>query len=144
MATDVIMPALGVAQETGRILQWLKSEGDPVLKGEPLLEIETDKATVELEPPASGLLDRIIAPAADDDIPVGQVIAVIMTSEEMASRPAVAEPVPSAATSVPGPDVAVKTHEASQAQYVQTTQSAGVAQSAQLTRSEPRLSMASP
>lgn len=81
MATEVIMPALGVAQETGRILQWFKSEGDAVLKGEPLLEIETDKVTVEIESPTTGVLARIITPD-DDDIPVGQVIAVILAADE--------------------------------------------------------------
>ena len=56
MPTDVIMPALGMAQETGKVLRWLKSEGDAVAKGEPLLEIETDKVTVEIEAPADGRL----------------------------------------------------------------------------------------
>ena len=54
MATDVIMPALGVAQEKGTLLNWHKAEGQSVTKGEPLMEIETDKATVEIEAPASG------------------------------------------------------------------------------------------
>ena len=49
MPKNVIMPALGVAQETGRVVQWLKAEGDRVTQSEPLLEIETDKTTVELE-----------------------------------------------------------------------------------------------
>ena len=52
MAKDVIMPALGMAQETGTLIQWLKSAGDSVVKGEPLMEVETDKATVENEAPA--------------------------------------------------------------------------------------------
>src|SRR5205807_2141815 len=56
MATDVIMPALGLAQETGKILRWFKAEGDAVTKGEPLLEIETDKVTVEVEAPGDGTL----------------------------------------------------------------------------------------
>jgi hypothetical protein len=49
MPAEVIMPALGMAQETGKVLRWLKAEGENVVKGEPLLEIETDKVTVELE-----------------------------------------------------------------------------------------------
>ena len=49
MATNVIMPALGVAQQTGTLLKWLKAEGQSVTKGEPLMEIETDKSTVEIE-----------------------------------------------------------------------------------------------
>ena len=51
MAGDVIMPALGMAQDTGTVLRWLKSEGDAVAAGEPLMEVETDKATVEVEAP---------------------------------------------------------------------------------------------
>ena len=52
MATQVILPALGMAQETGIIVRWLKNAGEEVAKGEPLAEIETDKATVEIEAPA--------------------------------------------------------------------------------------------
>jgi pyruvate dehydrogenase E2 component (dihydrolipoamide acetyltransferase) len=81
MATDVILPALGMSQDTGKIVQWLKAEGEQVVKGEPLVEIETDKATVEIEAPADGVLARVSA-AAGDDIPVGQVIAAILALEE--------------------------------------------------------------
>jgi pyruvate dehydrogenase E2 component (dihydrolipoamide acetyltransferase) len=81
MATNVIMPALGMAQESGIIVRWLKSEGDTVSKGEPLVEIETDKARVEIEARASGILAHVVA-AAGDEIPVGQVIAVIGSHNE--------------------------------------------------------------
>ncbi|HEY6540578.1 MAG TPA: biotin/lipoyl-containing protein, partial [Ktedonobacteraceae bacterium] len=81
MATDVILPALGMSQDTGKIIQWLKAEGDQVVKGEPLVEIETDKATVEIEAPANGVLARVSA-AAGEDIPVGQVIAAILAPGE--------------------------------------------------------------
>ena len=81
MATDVILPALGMSQDTGKIVQWLKTEGQQVVKGEPLVEIETDKATVEIEAPANGVLARVSA-AAGEDIPVGQVIAAILAPEE--------------------------------------------------------------
>ena len=54
MPVRVIMPALGMAQDTGKVVRWLRSEGDVVVKGEPLLEIETDKVTVEVEAPADG------------------------------------------------------------------------------------------
>ena len=49
MATSIVMPALEMAQETGKIVSWLKKEGDTVTKGEVLLEVETDKAVVEIE-----------------------------------------------------------------------------------------------
>ena len=82
MATDVILPALGMSQDTGKIVQWLKAEGAQVMKGEPLAEIETDKATVEIEAPADGVLARVSA-SAGDDVPVGQVIAVILAAHEV-------------------------------------------------------------
>ena len=87
MATNVIMPALGMAQESGIIVRWLKSEGDTVTKGEPLVEIETDKARVEIEARASGILDHVVA-AAGDEIPVGQVIASILPANEALSSTA--------------------------------------------------------
>ena len=59
MPTDVIMPALGMAQETGKVVRWLKAEGETVAKGEPLIEVETDKVTVEIEAPADGMLSGI-------------------------------------------------------------------------------------
>jgi pyruvate dehydrogenase E2 component (dihydrolipoamide acetyltransferase) len=81
MPKSVIMPALGMAQESGTLISWLKQEGDPVVKGEPLMEIETDKATVEMEAPASGFLGGILAQAGDV-IPVGQTIAWILAAGE--------------------------------------------------------------
>jgi len=85
MAIDVILPALGMSQDTGKILRWLKAEGDPVAKGEPLAEIETDKATVEIEAEADGVLTGITA-AEGDDVPVGQVIATITIAGEVVRR----------------------------------------------------------
>jgi pyruvate dehydrogenase E2 component (dihydrolipoamide acetyltransferase) len=93
MATDVIMPALGVAQEKGTLLNWLKAEGQSVTKGEPLMEIETDKATVEIEAPASGILANVIA-SPGDEVPVGNKIAVILAPGEVASPAEVQDPHP--------------------------------------------------
>ncbi|OGQ79683.1 MAG: hypothetical protein A3F90_18675 [Deltaproteobacteria bacterium RIFCSPLOWO2_12_FULL_60_19] len=84
MATDVIMPVLGMAQEKGKLVSWLKADGDAVKKGEPLMEVETDKATVEVEAPASGVLTNVTA-AAGDEVPVGQRIAVILATGEKAA-----------------------------------------------------------
>jgi pyruvate dehydrogenase E2 component (dihydrolipoamide acetyltransferase) len=81
MAFSVVMPALEMAQETGKLLAWRKQEGDRVSKGEPLLEIETDKAVVEVEAPADGILAGIKA-ATGADIPVGQTIAWIVAPGE--------------------------------------------------------------
>lgn len=93
MATDVILPALGMAQETGKVLQWLKAEGEQVTKGQPIVEVETDKATVELEAPADGVLSDFAANAGDD-VPVGQVIAKILAPNEaaQANKQPVAQP----------------------------------------------------
>jgi len=55
MAISVVMPALEMAQENGKLLAWRKKEGECVRKGEPLLEIETDKAVVEVEAPDDGI-----------------------------------------------------------------------------------------
>ena len=79
------MPALGMNQETGRLLAWLKREGDPVDKGEPLMEIETDKATVEVESPAAGVLGRVSAQVGDE-VPVGRPVAVILLEGEAAGK----------------------------------------------------------
>jgi pyruvate dehydrogenase E2 component (dihydrolipoamide acetyltransferase) len=81
MAFSVVMPALEMAQETGKLIAWRKQEGDRVTKGEPLLEIETDKAVVELEAPADGILAGITA-SSGAEIPVGQTIAWIVAPGE--------------------------------------------------------------
>jgi pyruvate dehydrogenase E2 component (dihydrolipoamide acetyltransferase) len=77
------MPALGMAQDTGKLVRWLKHEGDQVAKGEPLMEVETDKATVEVESPGTGTLSAITA-AEGDDVAVGHPIALILAPGESA------------------------------------------------------------
>ena len=81
MAHSIVMPALEMAQETGKLLSWRKREGDAIAKGEPLLDIETDKAVVEIEAPADGILAGVKAQAGDV-IPVGQTIAWIVNLGE--------------------------------------------------------------
>ena len=79
--TRVVMPKLSDAMETGKLLKWLKKEGDRVEGGEILAEIETDKADIELEAFGSGVLRKIlVAPGAD--VPVGAAIAVIADPNE--------------------------------------------------------------
>jgi pyruvate/2-oxoglutarate dehydrogenase complex dihydrolipoamide acyltransferase (E2) component len=73
---DVIMPALGMNQITGKIITWLKSKGDSVSVGDPVMEVETDKAIVEVEAQASGVLTEVRHPAGSE-VPVGHVVAVI-------------------------------------------------------------------
>jgi pyruvate dehydrogenase E2 component (dihydrolipoamide acetyltransferase)/2-oxoglutarate dehydrogenase E2 component (dihydrolipoamide succinyltransferase) len=60
MAISVVMPALEMAQETGKLVAWLKKEGDSVAKGDLLLEIETDKAVMEVEATADGVLAGVV------------------------------------------------------------------------------------
>jgi pyruvate/2-oxoglutarate dehydrogenase complex dihydrolipoamide acyltransferase (E2) component len=97
MATEVIMPALGLAQETGKVLRWLKAEGERVAKGEPLLEVETDKVTVEVEAPAEGILGGLRA-GEGDDVPVGQAVAFVLAPGESAPEPATVTAAPEPAT----------------------------------------------
>src|ERR1017187_6279602 len=81
MAISVVMPALEMAQETGKLISWLKKEGDSVAKGEPLLEIETDKAVMEIESPGEGVLAGIKVQAGTE-VPVGRTIAWIVRPGE--------------------------------------------------------------
>ena len=76
MSHDVIMPALGMAQDSGILVSWSKQPGDAIAVGEALFEVETDKATMEVEAQHSGFLTNVVANAGDE-VPVGQVIAVI-------------------------------------------------------------------
>src|SRR6185312_13045635 len=81
MAISVVMPALELAQETGKVLVWIKKEGDTVVKGEPLLEIETDKVSFELEAQADGILAGVRSHEGDV-VPVGQIIAWLVAPGE--------------------------------------------------------------
>jgi pyruvate dehydrogenase E2 component (dihydrolipoamide acetyltransferase) len=81
MAISVVMPALEMAQETGKLLSWRKKEGESVKKGEPLLEIETDKAVVEIEAAADGVLAGVKAHEGAV-VPVGQTIAWLVQPGE--------------------------------------------------------------
>ncbi len=83
MATEVVIPAMDTEQDTVRLARWLKAEGDFVRRGERLLEIETDKATMEVESPGFGVLSDIVA-YDGDDVPIGQVVALLRTEQEVA------------------------------------------------------------
>ncbi len=80
MATEIKLPRLGQGMESGTIVKWLKSEGDPVEEGEPLYELDTDKVTQEVEADAGGVLLRIAV--AEGEVEVGKTIAVIGESGE--------------------------------------------------------------
>jgi pyruvate dehydrogenase E2 component (dihydrolipoamide acetyltransferase) len=96
MATPVIMPKFGMAQEDGTIIRWLKREGEPVTKGEVILEVLTDKIDMEVEAPVTGIL-RDIRYGADATVPVTTVIASIAAPGEEAR---IAQSAPPAAPAV--------------------------------------------
>lgn len=85
MATEIKLPRLGQGMESGTIVKWLKSEGDPVEKGEPLYELDTDKVTQEVEADASGVLLKIAI--QEGEVEVGKTIAVIGESGEEIAEP---------------------------------------------------------
>ncbi|MBO0790138.1 MAG: biotin/lipoyl-binding protein, partial [Ktedonobacteraceae bacterium] len=77
----VDMPKMGDTMEEGKILHWLKKEGDQVKKGEPLAEIETDKVNIEIESFSSGILRKILV-REGDSAPIGVAIALVGTADE--------------------------------------------------------------
>ena len=81
MAVEVVLPALGLTVEKGKILAWLKKEGDTVEKGESIYEVEADKVTTEVESPASGILQKILIPEGVE-VPILTVVAVITDQGE--------------------------------------------------------------
>jgi pyruvate dehydrogenase E2 component (dihydrolipoamide acetyltransferase) len=83
MAISVVMPALEMAQETGKLVSWKKKAGEQVKKGEMLLEVETDKAVVEIEAAGDGILGGVTAKEGDV-VPVGQTIAWLLKPGEQA------------------------------------------------------------
>jgi len=90
VATEVILPRLGQGMESGTIVRWLKSEGEPVEKGEPLFELDTDKVTQEVEAEAAGVLLKIAVP--EGEVPVGQTVAFIGSEGEDVPEVAAAAP----------------------------------------------------
>ena len=88
MAIEVLMPALSPTMTEGKIARWLKSEGDPVRAGDVLAEIETDKATMEVEAVDEGTLAKIVIPEGTEHVAVNTPIAVIAgNGEDVGTRP---------------------------------------------------------
>ncbi len=128
MAFSVVMPALEMAQETGKLLAWRKKEGDRVFKGEPLLEIETDKAVVEVEAPADGILAGIKA-SEGSDIPVGQTIAWIVAPGEA----------PPATTETAAPSARAASHAKTEPSHAPVAAATGSPSSAKISPKARRL-----
>ena len=85
MAITFGMPSLGHTMEKGKIIEWLKHEGDSIAKGEPLVVIETDKVITEVESPADGVVLRIVAPS-EEERPIGALLAVLGAQGEQVSE----------------------------------------------------------
>ena len=107
MPINILMPALSPTMEKGNLAKWLKKEGDAIKSGDVIAEIETDKATMEVEAVDEGILAKIVVPAGSQDVPVNQLIALIAGEGEDAKAvaagggAAAAAPVPAAAAPVP-------------------------------------------
>src|SRR5438105_13985561 len=106
MPINILMPALSPTMEKGNLAKWLKKEGDKVKSGDVIAEIETDKATMEVEAGDEGTLAKILVPEGTQDVPVHDVIAVLAgdgedveAASEAAAR---APPKPAAAAEPPG------------------------------------------
>ena len=113
MATQVVMPKLSPTMEEGQLSRWLKKEGDKVSMGEPLAEIDTDKATMEMQALANGVLRKILINEGES-APLGQPIAIIGEADEDISAllktaaekaPASAKPTEPAEPAVPSAPV---------------------------------------
>jgi pyruvate dehydrogenase E1 component beta subunit len=103
MATEVLMPALSPTMTEGKIARWLKSEGEPVRAGDVLAEIETDKATMEVEAIDEGVLSKIVIPEGTEHVAVNTPIAVIAGNGEEAGAAAASTPVAKAPEKTPTP-----------------------------------------
>ena len=102
MPVDILMPALSPTMEKGNLAKWLKKEGDVIKSGDVLAEIETDKATMEVEAVDEGVLARIVVPDGSADVAVNEVIGVITLEGEDAAAPAsAAAPAPPSGTEPP-------------------------------------------
>jgi len=114
MPTNILMPALSPTMTEGTLAKWLKKEGDVIKSGQVIAEIETDKATMEVEAADEGVLGKIIVPAGTAGVKVNAPIAVLLADGEKASDIAAAAPatVPAAAPTAAAPAPAVPAPQA--------------------------------
>src|SRR5262244_2493155 len=100
MPINILMPALSPTMEKGNLAKWLKKEGDRVAPGDVIAEIETDKATMEVEAVDEGVLAKIVVPEGTADVPVNELIAILAGEGEdpktaaSAAKSAAAAPAP--------------------------------------------------
>ena len=103
MPIDITMPALSPTMETGTLAKWLVKEGDKGSPGDVIAEIETDKATMEVESIDEGVVAKIVVAAGTEDVPVGQLIAVLAEEGEEVSAPKAAKAEPKEAPKAAAP-----------------------------------------
>src|SRR5262245_41904102 len=96
MPINILMPALSPTMEQGNLVKWLKKEGDKVKSGDVIAEIETDKATMEVEAVDEGTLGKILVPEGTNDVAVNRPIAVLLEEGEDASAAAAPAAAPKA------------------------------------------------
>lgn len=101
MPVNILMPALSPTMEKGNLAKWLKKEGDTVKSGDVIAEIETDKATMEVEAVDEGTLGKIVVPEGTSDVPVNQVIAILLEEGEDKSAIGATPSAPKAAPKAP-------------------------------------------
>src|SRR5712675_1376624 len=101
MTTEILMPALSPTMTEGRLAKWLKAKGDTVKAGDVIAEIETDKATMEVEAVDEGKLQKILVPAGTEAVKVNEPIAVILGEGEDPAAVAAPAPKPAAAPAAP-------------------------------------------
>src|ERR1044072_376047 len=113
MPVQVLMPALSPTMEKGNLSKWMKSEGDKVKAGDVIAEIETDKATMEVEAGDEGTLGKILVPEGTADVAVNTPIAVILSDGESASdiKPGSPPPAPQEAAASTPPSAPEETPE---------------------------------
>ena len=102
MATEIKVPTLGESVTEATIGQWFKATGDAVLADEPLVELETDKVTIEVPAPVAGTLGDIVAPEGET-VEVGALLAMLIEGEAAAAAPAAAAPSPAPVAEAPAP-----------------------------------------
>jgi pyruvate dehydrogenase E1 component beta subunit len=100
MPTEILMPALSPTMTEGKLAKWLVAEGDTINSGDPVAEIETDKATMEIEAAEDGVLGRILVPAGTEEVTVNTPIALLLTGDETAAD---LDAAPKAAPAAPPP-----------------------------------------
>src|SRR5690606_31362893 len=139
MPTNILMPALSPTMEKGNLAKWLVKEGDAVAAGDVIAEIETDKATMEVEAVEEGTVGKIVVPEGTQDIPVNDVIAILLSEGEDPSAIEAMPGKPTASPAQPAPAPAAATGETATAETAtskaSTTQD--LARQGPATRGEP-------